>query len=190
MFGLVTREAHERALAAKQHTTDHLERLLATAQADRDAARAGAERARAERDTARTELAVAVAGREDALRQLAAVAVVESPVPEASAEHDAHRKALADALGAEPEASWAELIAEVGEQRQSAGMQAVLAATKARRTKPVDDDHRPVDGGSMAPRSLAAELLREREHSARLQKRLDEARAINEACTCAGGEQA
>lgn len=106
------------------------------------------------------------------------------------AEHDAHRQLVADALGAEPESGWEALVAEAGKLRRSVGLQTVIDATKARHTKPVDDDHRPIDGAPMAPRSLASELLRQKGRADGLAAELAVVTAANQACTCAGGEQA
>lgn len=165
----ISRDRHEQALAAKQHSVKHLERRLSTALADLTRARV----------------------------QLAAAA---KPV-----EADVLRDALAEALGEQKgDVGWDQLVAKVAELKQSAdlwmaeagaertranGLQTVIDASRARRTQATDEDSRPVDEGSTAPRSLASELLREKGRANTLAARLAEVTAANQACVCAGGGQ-
>ena len=51
-----------------------------------------------------------------------------------------------------------------------------------------DEESRPVDGGSMAPQSLASGLLREKGRADKLAAVVAELTAANQACTCAGGD--
>ncbi|MEV6014680.1 hypothetical protein [Streptomyces sp. NPDC051997] len=165
----ISRDRHEQALAAEKATAEHLERRLKTAQNDLAAAH----------------------------KQLAAGHPVE--------DHDGRAKALADALGAmDPGLTWDQLIARAAELKDSAGqwmaeastertrangLQSVIDATRARRTQAPDEDSRPVDAGSTAPRSLASELLREKSRANTLAARLAEVTAANQACVCGGGER-
>jgi len=110
----------------------------------------------------------------------------ESKAVDALAEHDIHRKTLAVALGMDPETGWARLTAEAEKLRKAAGVQAVIDATRARQTTVVDEDHRPIDGGSVGPRSLASELLRQKGRADRLATTVEELTAANQACTCGG----
>jgi hypothetical protein len=169
-FPFVPRDRHEQILAAERATVRHLTDRLSTAQADLAAARK------------------------------------QYTTTGQAAEDDARRKALADALGEDKQFyTWEQLLtqvaglkqagvewmAEAGAERTRAdGLQRVIDATRARRTQATDEESRPVDGGSMAPQSLASGLLREKGRADKLAARLAEVTAANQACTCAGGEQA
>jgi chromosome segregation ATPase len=120
-----------------------------------------------------------------------------------AAEHEARRKALADALGEDKQHyTWDQLITQVAGLRQAGidwmatadrersradGLQKVVDSARARAAED-KELARPVDGGSAGPLSSSARLRREKGRADKLAERLAEVTAANQACTCAGGD--
>jgi hypothetical protein len=176
---------HQQELGQAKALLTDAEAKLQTVSADRERIRSERNQFVKDRDASKT-----------AARQLAEAGTAE--------EHDARRKALADALGEQAQHySWDQIIAQVAglkqagvawmaeattERTRADGLQKVVDSVRALREQERDAG-RPVDGGSAAPLSSSAKLRRARAHAARLHERLAEVTAANQACTCAGGEQ-
>jgi hypothetical protein len=182
---IVLRSWHDAELAAAKAETDRLRGERNKAVRERGSFNAAAGTAARQFEDADRSHKAAVAENVRLAGQVKALSA-ESKTADLLAEHDAHRKTLAAALGAEPESGWEALVAEAGKLRRSVGLQTVIDATKARHTRPVDDDHRPIDGAPMAPRSLASELLRQKGRADVLAAELAVVTAANQACTCGG----
>jgi hypothetical protein len=166
MFGFVSRDRHEQALAAERATVRHLTGRLSTAQNDLAAVR---------------EQLTTVA-EDDVRRKALADALGENT------QFYTWEQLLTQVAGLKR--AGVEWMAEAGSERTRAdGLQKVIDASRARQTKATDEESRPVDGGSAAPQSLASGLLREKGRADKLAARLAELTAANQACTCAGGEQ-
>ncbi|MHB9857681.1 hypothetical protein [Streptomyces sp. YIM S03343] len=135
---------------------------------DRDAYRAAAETAAQQFTTADRELAAT-------RKQLVGGA------PTALADHDARRRALADAVGLSRSAPWSEVT------MRAAALWTLLSrarsdlATLTAELAELRNEGRHIDGAPVRPRTPAAELMQAWARANALQARLDEAQNANEA---------
>ncbi|MGW1533923.1 hypothetical protein [Streptomyces aureus] len=183
----ITRLRHDCEIAALTEDRERIRGERNQFLSDHKAMRAAAKTAARQFEDADRAHAAAAAENVRLAGQLRALASDSKPA-DALAEHEAHRKMLAAALGMDAETAWTRLTAEAERLRRSAGVQAVIDATKARQTRAIDEDHRPIDGGSVGPRALASEVLQQKARGDALAATVEELTAANQACTC-GGEQ-
>ena len=146
---------------------------------DRDAYRAAAETAARQFTTADRDLAAA-------RRQLDERGQLLAKVPDALVDHDARRKALTDALGLPQAADWSDVTVQASALRTLLSRARSDVAALTAELAELRDDGRHVDGGTVQPRTVSAEVLRERARADALAARLAEVTAANQACTCGG----